>query len=420
MLKNYIKIAIKVLLRHKLFTFISLFGISFTLMILIIIVSLVDHTFGKMAPETRLDRTLSATYFKFSHTDKHSSSNGPIMSYYFFHKYAKTLEIPKKVSISSFHKNVETYKENKKFKMALKYCDAEFWEILDFTFLEGQPFNLTDVENINPVAVITRNVKEKYFNDEFCLGENMMIDGINYIILGVVENISILRPLPYSDIWVPITNINEDLLEPRLEAVSFPSYFALALAEKPADLPLIKEEFQNKITQMEFFNDMFNQLEGGFETYFETIAGVLFGRSSDGGANTSGLLVTILITMILFMLLPTINLVNINISRIMERSTEIGIRKAFGASSVTLVGQFMIENIIITLIGGFLALIFSIVILHIINQAHVLRHVTLAINWRIFYKSLLICLFFSLFSGVWPAFKMSRFQPVEALRGGQS
>ena len=57
MLKNYLKIALKVLVRHKLFTFISLFGISFTLLILILITSLIDHTFGPEPPETKLDRT---------------------------------------------------------------------------------------------------------------------------------------------------------------------------------------------------------------------------------------------------------------------------------------------------------------------------------------------------------------------------
>ena len=52
------------------------------------------------------------------------------------------------------------------------------------------------------------------------------------------------------------------------------------------------------------------------------------------------------------MLLPTVNLININVSRIMERASEIGVRKAFGASSRTLVGQFIVENLILTLVGG--------------------------------------------------------------------
>ena len=66
---------------------------------------------------------------------------------------------------------------------------------------------------------------------------------------------------------------------------------------------------------------------------------------------------------LLFMLLPTINLVNINISRIMERSSEIGVRKAFGASSSTIIGQFIVENIFLTLLGGLLGFVLSAVVL---------------------------------------------------------
>ena len=64
--------------------------------------------------------------------------------------------------------------------------------------------------------------------------------------------------------------------------------------------------------------------------------------------------------MLLFMLLPTLNLVNINLSRILERSSEIGVRKAFGASSRTLVGQFVVENLVLTLIGAAVGLVLSV------------------------------------------------------------
>ena len=418
MLKNYIKIAYKVLLRHKLFTFISLFGISFTLLILIIVTSFVDHTFGKMEPETRLDRTLSATFFTLKHTEKGGISSGPIMSYYFFDKYAKTLETPELVSISSFHKRVEIYKEKKKFKFNVKYNDAEFWQILDFKFIEGKSFNNDDVKNINQVAVISEDTKNKYFYGANCIGESIEIGEKNYRVIGVVENVSALRSLPFADIWVPVSNVEEDIYEPKNQAEGFPSYFALVLAKDKSDFPRIQSEFQKKLTEVEFFNDRKNLIVGGVETYQETISRVFLGKGDK--VNISGLMILMGVLMIMFMLLPTINLVNINVSRIMERSSEIGIRKAFGASSSTLVGQFIVENIIITLIGGFLALFLAAIILGIINNADMIKHVHLAINWRIFYKSILLCIFFGFLSGVYPAFKMSRLQPVEALRGGQS
>ena len=146
MLKNYVKIAFKVLRRHKLFTFISLFGISFTLLILIVISSFVDHTFGPVEPEKKLDRTLSVTV-GILRSKAGGHARGPIFSPYFLNRYVKSLKTPELVSISSFHNSIITYKNRRKHDFALKFVDAEFWQILDFNFLEGNGFKKTQRES---------------------------------------------------------------------------------------------------------------------------------------------------------------------------------------------------------------------------------------------------------------------------------
>ena len=95
-----------------------------------------------------------------------------------------------------------------------------------------------------------------------------------------------------------------------------------------------------------------------------------------------------------------------------------GIRKSFGASSITLVAQFIIENIVVTLIGGLISLVFAAIILGIINQSHLVPDMTFMLNYRIFFTSMLIAVFFGFISGVYPAFKMSRLQPAEIIQGG--
>ena len=89
MLKNYLKIAWKVLLRRKFFTFISLFGISFTLMILMVATALVDHLAGAHTPETRLDRMLFVNLIKMTSEKTHLRMN-TTASYYFMNNYVKT------------------------------------------------------------------------------------------------------------------------------------------------------------------------------------------------------------------------------------------------------------------------------------------------------------------------------------------
>ena len=121
--------------------------------------------------------------------------------------------------------------------------------------------------------------------------------------------------------------------------------------------------------------------------------------------------------MVLFMLLPAINLTTINISRIMERFPEIGIRKAFGASSSTLMGQFIIENVILTLIGGLIAYLLSWIILILINDSGVVPWGHIELDTKVFFYSMIVTIFFGIFSGVLPSYRMSRLHPAEALKG---
>jgi putative ABC transport system permease protein len=117
------------------------------------------------------------------------------------------------------------------------------------------------------------------------------------------------------------------------------------------------------------------------------------------------------------MILPTVNLININVSRILERASEIGVRKAFGASSWTLVGQFIVENVMLTMIGGVIGFLGSIFVLRAISASGLIPYAEFNLNYRIFIYGLLLALFFGLFSGVYPAWKMSRLNPVQALKG---
>jgi putative ABC transport system permease protein len=121
--------------------------------------------------------------------------------------------------------------------------------------------------------------------------------------------------------------------------------------------------------------------------------------------------------MLLFMLLPTLNLVNINLSRILDRASEIGVRKAFGASSRTLIGQFIVENLVLTLLGSLAGLVLASLVLSALNSSGLLPYARLALNYRIFLYGLAMAVFFGILSGVYPAWRMSKLHPVQALRG---
>src|SRR5450631_798463 len=111
MLKNYFKVAIAVLKRRKFFTFISLFGISFTLTILMILTAFIDKVVGDNYPDKKRDRSLYITRLEEDGKENMSSAQP---SFYLLNHYAGSLKTPVKIGISSGLNGTNTYVNNKK------------------------------------------------------------------------------------------------------------------------------------------------------------------------------------------------------------------------------------------------------------------------------------------------------------------
>lgn len=445
MIKNYILTAFKIFQRRKFFTFASLFAISFTLVVLMVTVSLLENMFGPMPPESRANRILGV--FKIQLRDNKGTRDyeGP-PDIKIIDQYVRGMPGVEKVAVlDSGDSTKVVLQSGEKIKLRVKRTDAVFWEIMDFTFIEGHPYTEDDCKKNNFVAVINETIRNKIFGKRPALGKWIDIDSEKFRVVGVVKDVSSFRQIPFSEIWRPI--VTQKQLAP-------PGY-ALLLAGSASDIPAIKAEFQSRLKERElpnpgvisFFNSEnihWKHITSRAETFFEMKteglrSGSLYSRlqgffNMKGFAHISfnenpsdkpdienyrpGSWVTILITtMFLFMLLPTINLANMNISRIMERGSEIGVRKAFGASSWILVGQFVTENVILTLVGGLLGFIFTLSVLHAITLSGWVPYGDFRINFRIFLYALSLTLCLGLISGVYPAWKMSRLHPVTALRG---
>jgi putative ABC transport system permease protein len=411
MLKNYFKIAIAVLKRRKFFTFISLFGISFTLTILIVLTAFVDNVINANYPEAKRDRSLYITMIKQKDTKNQGQMNGPA-SYYFLDRYVNTLKTPEKVAISSFFSATNSYVDNKKLVINLKYTNAAFWDVMEYKFLEGKPYTLQQINNGEKVAVISEDTKNNYFGyTGSVVGKYIEADNVQYRIAGVVKSVPVTMLVSYADLFVPYTVSKTDYRQKKFNG----SYTAVLLAKSEDDLPKMQAEYANVISKVKPDEKGFDVLVSTASSYLESfLAGSPLGNEETGKVGKLVLIVSVFV--LLFMLLPTLNLININISRIMERSSEIGVRKAFGASGATLVGQFIVENIILTFLGTIIGIVLSFIILQVINGSNLIANVHLTINLTVLFASLVTCLFFGLLSGVYPAWKMSRLQVVTALK----
>ncbi|MFC5409394.1 ABC transporter permease [Larkinella bovis] len=414
MLTNYLKIAWKVLLRHPFYTFITLFGISLTLTVLMVLTSFLDHLFGTHYPETRRDRSLYVMQMVQRDSSRTSRNSGP-MSFKFLTDYAKSLKTAERVTICTFVNSSNAYVGSQKIKLNTKFTDADFWEVTEFEFLEGKPYNEQHIANGDQVVVITDDFKKQYFGKttESVIGNDVEIENIHYRVIGVVKGSPITRPFTYADVYYPYTAPKSNYQRSDMRG----GYVAILLAKKPSELKTVQEEFQSHIRRIPLPGVQngfkYTSLEVKSEPYLENFIGTFF----DGNAGLKTIFFGVIAFIALMLMgLPAINLVNVNVSRIMERASEIGIRKAFGAPVKTLMWQFIIENIFITFIGGGIALVLTLIIIQLINASGMIAYADLTINFTVFLVSLLVCLVFGLLSGVAPALRMSKLTISEALK----
>lgn len=414
MLTNYIKIAWKVLLRHPFYTFITLFGISLTLTVLMVLTSFLDHLLGSHYPEVNRSRSLYMPLMIQTDSARTSRNSGP-MSFKFLSDYARTLKTPERVTIFSFFNSSNAYAGNRKIKLNTSYTDAEYWQVNQFAFLEGKPYNDQNISRGDYVAVITDSFKRQYFDhsDASVVGRDIEIENIHYKVIGVVSGSPITRMFTHADVYFPYTAPKSNYQSAGLRG----RFVAIALARHERDLPAINDEFQSRVRQIPM-----PAVEGGFkysvlEVQSDQYAQNFIDTLLDGRPGTKAVVFGVLI-FVFFMLvgLPAINLINVNVSRILERASEIGVRKAFGAPVRTLLWQFIVENIFITFIGGAIALVLSFGIIQLINTSGWIAYADLTININVFIISLLICLVFGFISGVLPALRMSKLNIADALK----
>ena len=409
-LGHHLKLAGRVLLRRKGFTAVSLFTIAATLLVVSTAAALLDEVFGDRPPETRLERAVGLLAMG-SYGERGGQSSGP--GYGFLDRHMRDLPEVAEQTFFTVPNRAAAYVDGEKVNLFVKRTDGAFWRVFDLRFLEGAPFTDDDERDRNFVAVVSVAMRDKLLGGGPAVGRWIEVDGQRFRVTGVVEDVAIVKLLPAADVWVPISTARSE----RYKSEYVGGFMAVFVADSAAALPGIRAEIGRRIRTTTSPNRDFPVLAGGADTKFEAVSRMLFASRLD--QSHPGNLRTLLISLgVLFMLLPAVNLTNLNVSRAAERAAEIGVRRAFGAPRRALLGQFLLENLVVSLLGGALGFLLSGLTLAAINASGLVPHLALGLNLRVAGWALAGAVFFSLLSGLWPAYRMSRLAPINALAGG--
>lgn len=443
MFSNYFKLAVKVLGRRPSFTAISLFGISFTLMILILLAAFLDAELGEEQPlgnrdelvflnraimklevqdtTYQVDSTLVDGRMVYDSsevvTNNNRSFSSSQLSYSFANRYLRDVAGAENYSIYSSMFNYDLFINGNKLTFDVVYSDERFWDIYNFQFLQGRPFRKQEVEGQTQVVVLTQKAAKQYFGTgQNVLGKFVEIDGKQFELIGMVEQLSNSKGFLSGQAYLPVTTANPMVLNEEGFLGPFEAVFLASSARGKTD---IRQDLDRKARQIVMPNpENYNTLELVSSDYFSRYAFSIFGFTNDPDKSLRMVLLVFGGLLLLFVLLPTLNLINLNVSRIMERSAEIGVRKAFGAHSQNILLQLVFENVVLTFLGGAIGLVLALGALYLVNDSQILD-TPLRFNLPVFLYSLLICLIFGIISGLLPAWRMSRIQIVNAIKQNQ-
>lgn len=416
MVKNYLKIALRSLLKNKVYAFLNIFGLTIGITCSLLIFLYVQDEVTYDSNHKQADNIYRVSCEYFLPNDGGSEKWAPISPYvaqYFVSDYPEILESVR--FQRSTNVMVQRTGDTELFYETVVYVDSNVFNVFDYALLDGNPESVLKQPN---TTVISQATAIKYFGRTDVVGETLEFPDNQYrlTVTGVLDKIPSNTHLKFDMLVSFETLRTAGRVSPTWWNFNTHTY----LKTTPGVDPIALEQKIKRISANYILNQETNS--GYRQEYFLTSLNDIHLRSSvraEFETNSKEAYVYIFSSVGIFILIiACINFMNLATARSVNRAKEVGVRKVVGAFRKHLIGQFLSESIFIAFVSLILSIGLTLLALPQLNafagKALVFNPVE---NISLGAALVGITLFVGVISGSYPAFVLSAFKPTDTLKG---
>ncbi|MFI5128743.1 MAG: ABC transporter permease [Chitinophagales bacterium] len=412
MIKNYFKVAIRYLLRHKGYSGINIIGLAIGIACCILIMLFVRSEWSYDRFHTKADR-LYRVWLQENYGEGQVFTNTITPIPLGAALYANIPDVESFCRVNPFNTLVE-YNGNR-FNESINMVDSNFFQVFDFTLIEG------DLHNALPNSsslVISKELAKKYFGKEEAIGKNLQLQLGKEKVLFTVTAIAASSP--------PESSIQFDMLIPHSNDKYLYSESARTRGWQQVfgeTYVLLKTGISGNATEKKF-PALVKQIagnrfkEGEYNLHLQPITDIHLNKKLPAGnlAVSDPAYSYILGTIgILILLIACINFVTLSIGRSATRALEVGVRKVMGAERPQLIRQFWGEALLMVIVSFIFAIALAVLFLKPFN-AIANKELVFAFDGITIIFLLGVIVLVGLVAGIYPAIVLSAFAPIKVLK----
>ncbi|MES2730758.1 MAG: ABC transporter permease [Bacteroidota bacterium] len=416
MLYNYFKIAFRNLLRHKAFSLINILGLAVGMACCLLIWLYVQHQLSYDRYHTQLDRIYRVLHGK-RHAD--SAANQSSLSPEDYSVWGNAPvgpalasdfpEIKKMVQFTSPNNLLLQYGEKRFQEDNLVFMDSTVFNLFSWKLLDGNP---TKALVAPRSIVLTHRLAQKYFGQGNALGKTIMINNqFPLVVTGVMEDVPSNSHFTFNGL-ISMSTMRQ--FDPEIFSawgyVDFYTYFYLP---EQTNLQALQAKMPAFLKR--------HQADPNYTVAFEPMTDAYLHSKAARQPGKMGSLTNLSIFSlvgIFILVIACINFINLSTARSAERAKEVGVRKVLGAHQSALIRQFLTESVLLAFLAAVFAWLLTQAALPFMESlAGVAFSSKVLFSWQLLLGLLATALVVGLLAGSFPAWVLSRFRPVQVLKG---